>query len=184
VLYAGDYTQEICVALDEWVGGEVENDVRRAMVVADLGLTCANIFAQKDASILRGAGLGVVFPYLDGAIASLGLATLDADFSVKPKEILRVALRRQAPAKLVERPKSGFVDPEKGVFFSEAFLEFLSAAMEDSAPIAGLLVKKNVVKARDCLVRGMALPQQTLNCLWAIVFTDRWYRTARGASRQ
>jgi asparagine synthetase B (glutamine-hydrolysing) len=150
------------------------------MVVADLGLTCANIFAQKGAPVLRGAGLTISYPFLSDAVVELGLAVLGKDFSLMPKEILRLALKRQAPAELVDRQKSGFTDPAQSVFLSDGFLEILDAAMDDSAPIRDLLVKSNVARACRALRSGNLLAQQTMNCLWAIAFTDRWYRTARG----
>jgi asparagine synthetase B (glutamine-hydrolysing) len=105
---------------------------------------------------------------------------LEKDFSLMPKEILRMALKRQAPAELVDRQKSGFTDPAQSVFLSDGFLEILDAAMDDSAPIGDLLVKSNVARACRALRSGHLLAQQTMNCLWAIAFTDRWYRTARG----
>lgn len=180
VLYTREHSGEVCRGLDEWVREEVGDDVMRGMVVADLGLTCANIFAQKGAPVLRGAGLTISYPFLSDAMVELGLAVLGRDFSQRPKEILRVALKQQAPAELVDRRKSGFVDPAQSIFLSSQFLEILEAAMEDSAPIGDFLVKRNVARACGALRSGRLLAQQTMNCLWAIAFTDRWYRTARG----
>ena len=180
VLYSQDHSGEVCRTLDKWVRDEAGDDLMRGMVVADLGLTCANIFAQKGAPVLRGAGLTIAYPFLSDAVVELGLAVLEKDFSLMPKEILRMALKRQAPAELVDRQKSGFTDPAQSVFLSDGFLEILDAAMDDSAPIGDLLVKSNVARACRALRSGHLLAKQTMNCLWAIAFTDRWYRTARG----
>jgi asparagine synthase (glutamine-hydrolysing) len=179
VLYSKEHAGEVCRALDAWVREEAGDDVMRGMVVADLGLTCANIFAQKGAPVLRKAGVKISYPFLSDAMVELGLAVLGREFSLKAKEILRVALKRQALAELVDRRKSGFVDPAQSVFLSSRFLEILDAAVEGSAPIGDLLVKKNVARACGVLRSGRLLAQQTLNCLWAIAFTDRWYRTSR-----
>jgi hypothetical protein len=80
---------------------------------------------------------------------------------------------------MVYRPKSGFVDPSNRVFFDAQFIDYFRAAAEPTSPIASVLNRKPLLKTCDLLSRKNNLPDQTLNCIWAITFTDRWYRTAR-----
>jgi hypothetical protein len=84
---------------------------------------------------------------------------------------------------MVYRPKSGFVDPKaEAVFVSAEFLDYLRASAEPSGPISNFLEMGPLLKSCDLLARKKRLPRQTLTVLWAIVFMDRWYRTALPAS--
>ena len=96
----------------------------------------------------------------------------------EPKAPLKQSLSRSIPRNMVYRPKSGFVDPKGEVFFSAEFIEYLRSAAGPTSPIAHMLERKPLLKACDLLAQKKELPPQTLNFLWAVVFTDRWYRTA------
>ena len=95
----------------------------------------------------------------------------------EPKAPLKLSLSRNVPRNMVYRPKSGFVDPKGEVFFSTEFIDYLRSAAGPTSPIAHMLERKPLLKACDLLAQKKELPPQTLNFLWAVVFTDRWYRT-------
>jgi len=178
ILYSNVGAKRVCQALDSWVETEVGQDLEFGMVAADVGLTCANIFAQKGLPILRKAEFKVCYPFLNDAMLHLGIDLLGEKFAAKPKVILKEALKKSVPPNMVDRPKAGFVDSSKTIFFSNDFIEILAAAVEAEAPLEPFLFRHNLKKVCALLRARKRLPQQTLNCLWAIAFADRWYRTA------
>ena len=70
------------------------------------------------------------------------------------------------------------MDPAGSVFRNPTFLSYLDAATDQVGPVAHALRQSNVRRAINKLAAGQNLPPQTLNTLWSIVFTDRWYRSA------
>ena len=165
--------------LAEWVGGWGSDVLSRRIVAADLALICANIFAQKSQPILESAGHRVVYPFLETQAVNVAMASTPYWQMDEPKAPLKRSLARYVPRDMVYRPKSGFVDPHGSVFVNAEFIAHLRAAAEPTSPIASVLKSKHLIKACELLSRKKKLPVQTLNCLWAITFTDRWYRTAR-----
>jgi asparagine synthetase B (glutamine-hydrolysing) len=164
--------------LDDWVSAWAGTSTTSKVVAADLALTCANTFAQKAYPIFRSAGHEVFYPFLHNDSLTMALSSIPNWNMSEPKAPLKASLARQVPREMVYRPKSGFTDPRGSVFFDPEFVDHLRSACEPTAPISHLLKRKAVAKAADLLSRSKPLPPQTLNTLWAIVFTDRWYRTA------
>lgn len=164
--------------LAKWIGGWAGESPSNRIVAADLALTCANIFAQKSKPILESAGHRVVYPFLDIKMVTTALDSIPYWQMDEPKAPLKKSLARHVPRDMVYRPKSGFLDPKGDVFYSAEFINYLRDAAEPTSPIAHLLMRKPLLKACQLLARKRTLPPQTLNLLWAIVFTDRWYRTA------
>lgn len=164
--------------LSSWVAGVVGDNTRTQVIAGDLALVCANIFAQKSLPILQGGGHDVLYPFLHPEMLAEVLASGPEWRMRVPKEPLKVALARLVPKWMVERPKSGFTDPESSVFFTVGFIDHLREACKPSSPIAHLVDQSRMLEACRYLEQGRALPVQTGNLLWAFVFTDRWYRTA------
>ncbi len=148
------------------------------VVAADLALICAGTFAQKAQPILELAGHKVLYPFLEIEMVSTALSSIPCWEMEEPKAPLKRSLGRHIPHDMVYRPKSGFVDPKGEVFFSAEFVGYLRSAVESTSPLSHLLEKKPIIKSCELLARKKVLPCQTLNLLWAIAFTDRWYRTA------
>lgn len=164
--------------LENWVGGWVGEILSRQIVAADLALCCANNFAQKAQPILEQAGHKIAYPFLRTEMVSTAIISISQWKMSEPKAPLKRSLARYVPREMVYRPKSGFMDPQTQVFFEPKFIEYLRVAAEPTSPIAFILDKKHLIDACDLLSSKRKLPYQTLMCLWAIVFTDRWYRTA------
>lgn len=164
--------------LEAWIGGWAGEIPSTRVVAADLALTCTNIFAQKAQPIFELAGHKMLYPFLENEIISMALRSTPHWQMEEPKAPLKQALSRRIPRNMVYRPKSGFIDPKGEFFFSAEFIDYLRSAAESTSPIAHMLERKPLLKACDLLVQKKELPPQTLNFLWAVVFTDRWYRTA------
>jgi hypothetical protein len=170
---AGTFCREI------WAG----ESPTRCIVAAILALRHANVFAQKHRSILESAGHTLLSPLLDTKIMATALHAIPSWPMGEPKSPLKRSLARHVPRDMVYRPKSGFVDPKaEAVFVSAEFLDYLRASAEPSGPISNFLEMGPLLKSCDLLARKKRLPRQTLTVLWAIVFMDRWYRTALPAS--
>lgn len=164
--------------LESWIGGWAGGTSATRVVAADLALVCANTYAQKAQPIFELGGHKLLYPFLEVEAVSTALSSIPDWQMVEPKAPLKNSLARHIPHNMVYRPKSGFVDPRGRVFFDKEFIEHLRATCESTGPIAYMLEKKPILKSCELLARNKALPVQTLNLIWAIVFTDRWYRTA------
>ena len=178
ILYASDGREKVDALLDEWVSGLVGDSLLRKVIAADLALTCANTFAQKAYPIFRRAGLRVVYPFMDTEMVAFALAVAPSQGGGEKKALLKALLAQQVPREMVYRPKSGFVDTSGQVFYDATFLEMLWAATEESSVLSRIVFKYPLRKVCDRLRRHERLPDQLLNCIWSITFTDRWYRTA------
>lgn len=178
-LYEDQSKDAVHGLLADWIGGLIGESLPHRVVAADLALTCANVFAQKAQPILEAAGHQVHYPFLQTEVVSVALRAIDHWCKDEPKAALKRSLARHVPHEMVFRPKSGFVDPRGKVFFDADFVAYLRASVDPASPISAILHPKPVIKACDLLSRRISLPPQTLSCIWAIVFLDRWYRTAR-----
>jgi asparagine synthetase B (glutamine-hydrolysing) len=176
--YKKDNGHSIDDFLERWITGWSRDTSATQVVAADLALTCANTFAQKAQPILESGGHKILYPFLEGEVVSMSLSSIPYWQMEEPKAPLKKSLARHVPHKMVFRPKSGFVDPRGKVFFDEEFIELLRSTCEPTGPIAHMLEEKPILKSCEFLTRRKDLPAQTLNLIWAIVFTDRWYRTA------
>src|SRR5690606_1287790 len=132
--------------LEAWIAGWAGEMPVRRIVAADLALTCANRFAQKGQPILEAGGHVVRYPFLDDAVAGAALGMLRPWRGGEPKALLKRALARHVPSAMVYRPKSGFADPKRRVFFEPRFLEYLRAAVDEGAPLSFILERKRVLR--------------------------------------
>lgn len=164
--------------LVEWIEGWAGPSLARQIVTADVALICANAFAQKGKPVLESAGHRIIYPFLDEDMLDTGLTATASWKMTERKGPLKTSLSRRVPGEMVYRPKSGFVDPKDEIFYSAEFIGHLRTAAEPSGPISQMLERKKLVRACDMLSSGKALPPQTYSLLWAVAFTDRWYRTA------
>jgi len=176
--YGKDSRHLVDDLLESWIGGWAGELPSTRTVAADLALTCTNIFAQKAKPIFELAGHKMLYPFLENDMISMALHSTPHWQMEEPKAPLKQSLSRSIPRNMVYRPKSGFVDPKEEVFFSAEFIDYLRSAAGPTSPIAHMLEPKPLLKACDLLAQKKELPPQTLNFLWAVVFTDRWYRTA------
>ena len=164
--------------LQKWIDEWTENSTSQRIVATDIALIGANKAAQKAQPVFDSAGHKVVYPFLDNAIASIALDAVSFWQMDEPKAPLKRALARYVPTEMVYRPKSGFESDRKEIYFREEFIDYLRSAVEPTSPISHLLREKPVLKACQYLSHKEMLPVTTLNLLWTIVFTDRWYKTA------
>jgi asparagine synthetase B (glutamine-hydrolysing) len=178
-LYRNASKRPVDSLLSDWVGGWVGDSLKERIVAADLALYCSNAIVQKGQPIFELAGHEVAHPFLETEMVSLAIASIPHWQMDEPKAPLKRCLARYVPRDMVYRPKSGFVDYRGTGFFDKEFIAYLRAAADDTSPMAFILNKKPLLKACDWLSRRVRLPFQTLNCLWAITFVDRWYRSAR-----
>lgn len=176
--YKKDNRHSVDDLLERWIGGWADDTSATRVVAADLAMTCANTFAQKAQPILESGGHKLLYPFLEDEAVSMSLSSIPYWQMDEPKAPLKKSLARHVPRNMVFRPKSGFVDPRGKVFFDEEFIEHLRSTCEPTGPIAHMLERKPILKTCGLLARNKALPAQTLNFIWAVVFTDRWYRTA------
>ncbi len=176
--YSASPAQEVYDALERWIEPLSTRSLASRVVAADLALVCANVFAQKARPILMRSGCEVCYPFMSQPVVSLAKAAIDSWPVTESKSPLKHSLSKVLPAHMVYRPKSGFADPAGEMFFRERFLQHLRATTEEASPLAGFIQTRYVRDCCDLLVRRRHLPAQTLNMLWAITFTDRWYRTA------
>lgn len=176
--YKKDNRHSVDELLEKWIGGWAGDTSTTRVVAADLAMTCANIFAQKAQPILESGGHKLLFPFLEVEAVSTSLSSIPHWQMDEPKAPLKISLARHVPHNMVFRPKSGFVDPRGKVFVDEEFIEHLRSTCEPTGPIAHMLEKKPILKSCGLLARNKALPAQTLNFIWSVVFMDRWYRTA------
>jgi len=177
ILYDNALARDVYQLLTDWIGDWVGDSIDHRVVAADLAMICANIFAQKARPIWEKAGLEVCYPFLQTESVSVALTSIGHWQMDEPKAPLKKCLARHVPREMVYRPKSGFTDPRRQVFYDSHFIAYLRAAADPTSPIVSILRKKPLMKACDMLARGDYLPGETLSCLWAITFLDRWYRT-------
>jgi asparagine synthase (glutamine-hydrolysing) len=178
ILYAKDGRERVDALLDEWAAGLAGDSLLRKVIVANMALTSANIYAQKAHPIYRKAGLHVVYPFMEHEMVDFSLTIALSQDSPEKKALLKALLAQQVPREMVYRPKSGFVDTGAQVFYDAEFQEMLWAATEEKSVLSGILFKEPLRKIIERLRRRDRLPHQLLNCIWAVAFTDRWYRTA------
>lgn len=178
IFYKMDNRHLVDDLLERWIGGWAGDNFATRVVAADLAMTCANTFVQKAQSILESGGHKLLCPFLEVEVVSMSLSSTPYWQMDEPKSPLKKSLARHVPHNMVYRPKSGFVDPRGDVFFDGEFIEHLRSTCEPTGPIAHMLEKKPILNSCELLARRKVLPVQTLNFIWAVVFMDRWYRTA------
>jgi asparagine synthase (glutamine-hydrolysing) len=178
ILYDDSLASDVHRLLENWISGWAGESLAHRAIAADMALICANIFAQKAKPIFDTAGFMVKYPFLQTEVMNVALASIGNWRMDEPKDILKRCLARHVPREMVYRPKSGFVDPRSQVFYNTQFIAYLRAAVDSTGPIGSMLRKRPLMRACDLLARKAYLQTQTLNCLWAITFIDRWYRTA------
>lgn len=182
------YRRNVSSLLDQlvvdWIGPWAGELQANRIVASDLALGCANVCAQKAIPILEAGGHTVSFPFLEKESVAMALAIASGTkWKMDEKKApLKKSLARYIPREMVYRPKSGFTDPKQEVFYQKEFIEYLHSAVESTSPIGHLLIRKPILDACQFLENKKKLPCQTLNLLWAIVFTDRWYRTVHNES--
>lgn len=164
--------------LEAWVDGWAGDSFAKHAIGANSPLNSAGIYAQNALPIYADAGLVVHRPYLDSEMLGFALAIVDDWKEKERKSILKYSLARHVPREMVYRPRSGFADPQLRVMHDPRLIEHLRSAAGSAGPVSSSLRTDNVITGCELLAKGTKLPRQTLGCLWAIAFLDRWYRTA------
>ena len=180
--YSASDAWKVYESLSNWVEPLAGSSLASQVVTVDLALVCANVFAQKAKPIFNRGGCKVHYPFMSQQAIHVAQVAIDAWPVGESKSPLKHSLSKALPREMIYRPKSAFADPAGELFFKERFLQHLRATAEDSSPLAGFIQTKYVKDSCDLLRRRWRLPSQTLNMLWAITFTDRWYRTATPGS--
>lgn len=159
------------------------DDPRRAAAL-DVGIVCANIFAQKDKPLFDASHLRVHYPFLSDAMLRLAFDTAASwPDRQEAKATLKAALARQVPRAMVYRPKSGFVADLRPVLRQPAFLDAVQR-LEEHPGFAECLSPDAVQRIGAALAEGRTLPPQTYNFIWSAVFACAWTMDAeRRASR-
>jgi hypothetical protein len=177
VLYQAPDLKSIDAAWSEAMGAAGVTSLAERVVVSDLAITCAAIYAQKTYGPLRAAGFEVSYPFLSRDLASLGVVHTNAHPDAEAKGWMKEQLSRHIDHRLIYRPKSGFIDPARSLFDHQGFREALAAALGEDG-VAGVLI--NTKRVQTLLRRNESLaglPHGHLNILWTLAFVDRWYRT-------
>jgi asparagine synthetase B (glutamine-hydrolysing) len=179
VFYHDDHRVDVDHLLCKWISGWAGTSLMRQVVAADMAFTGTNIFAQKMFPLFQLAGHRVIFPFLEKEMVQVALSAAEYWMMSEPKEPLKISLARHVPQNMVYRKKSGFVDPKAQVFYQSEFIEYLRSAIDSSGPLADILIHEPLLNVCDLLRKEKTLPYQTRNCIWSVVFADRWYRTYR-----
>ena len=165
--------------LVEWLAGWAGPSFPRKMAAGGFALKCGTEFAPRTSILFARKDVSAHFPLLATEWVAMALDAAEMWKASEAKASLKCALARQVPAEMVYRPKSAFVDPEARIFFDPVFIGYLKSAIESDGPIASMLDTKRVSQVCGVLEQGHRPAQSILRCLWAIVFLDRWYRTAQ-----
>jgi len=163
--------------LEDWVEGWAGESLAQHVVASYSALTSAGIYAQNALPIFDEADFAVHYPYLESEMLGFALAIVDNWNEKERKSILKYSLARYVPQEMAYRPRSGFADPQLRIMRDPRFIDYLRSAADSTGPISSILRKDEVIKGCELLSRGAKLPRQTMGCLWAITFLDRWYRT-------
>lgn len=147
------------------------------VVVTDLAITCARIFAQKTYGPLTTAGFDVAYPFLTDSLATLGVRHTSTHPHSSPKAWMKAQLEQHVASALVHRAKSGFIDPARQLFDTPRFQEALQEALDQDSVFADLLHIKRLqrwIKGHGSLSH---IPVGHQNLLWTLAFVNRWYHT-------
>lgn len=161
-----------------WLEDIAGRDLTAQIVLADLTLTCAGIFAQKTYGPLRHLGFSVEYPFLSAELAALGVVHTARWPGVGSKQWMKRALARVVDEGFVYRPKSGFIEPEMTLFETPQFRSSLEEALSPQATLAPLLNRHRVRRLVRRADRLGALPHGHRNLLWAVAFIERWLQTS------
>lgn len=157
--------------------GGGSGDVER-VVISDTAVICAGIFAQKTLGPLTSLGFDVCYPFLTMEMGVLGLLATRDHPEGEAKQWMKQELAQHVAAKLVYRPKTGFVEPEMTHFDVPEFRAILDNAISDDDLLRPFVRRKELRRLLDRRGRLGALPHGHLNFLWALAFMHRWYKTA------
>jgi hypothetical protein len=173
---AGDLTDLV----SEWISIMNSVGVRDGVgqvVLGDLAITCARIFAQKTYGPLTTAGFDVAYPYLADPLVTLGLRHTAAYPQLPPKLWMKEQLEHHLNSALVHRPKSGFIDPERSLFDSPVFLDALHEGVGQESVFAEALHVRRLRRWLDAQDSLAHIPIGHQNLLWTLAFANRWYAT-------
>jgi len=177
ILYNTMSADRVNGLLEEWVEGWAGESFAQHAIAAYSSLDEAGIYAQNALPIYADAGFVVHNPYLESEMLGYALTIVDEWKEKERKSIIKHSLAQYVPREMVYRPRSGFADPRLRIMRDPRFIDYLRSAVDSTGPIASVLHKKKIKQACDLLSQGTKLPRQTMGCLWAVTFLDRWYRT-------
>lgn len=181
-------TDTVFAALDSWIGPIAPPDDPHArMPLADIGLICAGIFAQKDYSIFADAGHRIEYPFLAPSMVTFALRRAGRwPNSEAPKHALKSLLLQIAPPEVIHRPKTGFVSDTFDLFERPEMIARVVDVIEDdhprTAPLRALLDASVLRTLADDLRARRGMPAPTYNFLWSIAFASSWLRSIDDAA--
>ncbi len=163
--------------LDDWVKAVAPRSGPSCLApVADIGILCSKVFAQKDKTMFNHFGFTVEYPFLNHAMVDLALqhARFWPGAEREDKYTLKKMLAARVPPEVVYRQKVGFMAKTRQKFADPRFLRHLEAAMDEASPLRPWLEPKVLrqlyVAARD----ETPLPNPVYKYLWSVAFLHRW----------
>jgi asparagine synthase (glutamine-hydrolysing) len=151
--------------------------------VLDLLVVCGAAMA-KTFDPLRSRGVVPIYPYLSPAIV-YGAALLPGGCKYRrgeAKSLLKEALARDVPPRLVYRPKSGFTPPYRRIFSAPALMQVLSDFVVSRDNPLLEFCRADVVRRIVRRASRGRLSVRGCDFLWSLAFSSLWLRQIREAS--
>jgi hypothetical protein len=161
---------------EQWITSVAKsNDDTETIPLIDIGLVCAQIFAQKNESHYADSPLRTVYPFMDDEMVDLALHhSRYWPGNRIPKNTLKHMLSKSISPELIYREKRGFLGPVKETFSHPIFLKHLDNVSNSDSPLYDFLNHRLLNNMKDYLVKRKELSHQTYNFLWMITFANTW----------
>lgn len=183
IAYDADRLGEIDARLQSWLD-HIASDLAVQTVLVDLVVTCAAVFAQKTYGPLHHQGFAIRYPFLSDDAVNVALATASDQQAVPAKDWLKSELRRALPATMVDRPKTGFIDPRKAMFTEPALVDAVVRSYRPGGFADGLAHPRRLDRILRDLREPARMPHGHLNLMWALAFLQRWIESRPNISAQ
>jgi asparagine synthase (glutamine-hydrolysing) len=172
-------TRHVCESLMTWCSNILQSADRHLVLpLMDVALICCNVFVPKMKHHFNRACFPVLYPFLDSRVVDFALHDVHPSEERESKGLLKKLLGRMVPHSMVYRPKSGFIPPLRERFAHPEMLERVAALAEESSPMRAYVNFGALQQAITALGQKRALPSQTYNSLWGLIFLDAWLRDA------
>jgi asparagine synthase (glutamine-hydrolysing) len=153
-------------------------DSRMRLSLLDLLWVCAGIFAAKSYNPLRSCGLQPFFPFLREEMIEVGSALMKAEQQLhENKRPLKTLLLRDAPYKMIYRPKSGFRPPLTVILNNPIVKEYMNdIVLTVDNPVNEFVYYSIVRKLFSRIWKSERIGKHHLSFMWAYIFTSIWLK--------